>query len=239
MDSSLAIGRDPMIHDLKESLIGDFEGKKRQRVGDFFEGVFESLDSVRKVFFMKTKLDSKRMELIRMKGGVVHGIEVAAEGPYLSYTWKSICAAKELYTKHIQLGRERVSIRLVSELINQDVRRWDDEKLTLHLDEVTTERVHCIPHANHFHKDMIVWGEESPVDELQRRLPAKRVGSERWRPLEFPFHKLNFDVVFNGCGKRSCTGIVVRNWEGRVVVSNIVINDNIPTNFATETIACF
>ncbi|PPR91942.1 hypothetical protein GOBAR_AA28740 [Gossypium barbadense] len=48
MDSSLAIGRDPMIHDLKESLIGDFEGKKRQRVGDFFEGVFESLDSVRK-----------------------------------------------------------------------------------------------------------------------------------------------------------------------------------------------
>ncbi|MBA0812753.1 hypothetical protein Gohar_026692, partial [Gossypium harknessii] len=42
-----------------------------------------------------------------------------------------------------------------------DVRRWDKEKLTLYLDEVTAERVRCIPLADHLRKDMIVWGEES------------------------------------------------------------------------------
>ncbi|MBA0599707.1 hypothetical protein Gorai_005914, partial [Gossypium raimondii] len=49
------------------------------------------------------------------------------------------------------------------------------------------------------------------VDELQRKLPTRRVGNECWRPLEFPFHKLNFDAAFNRCGKRSCTGIVAVN----------------------------
>ncbi|MBA0812754.1 hypothetical protein Gohar_026693, partial [Gossypium harknessii] len=76
------------------------------------------------------------------------------------------------------------------------------------------------------------------VDELQRKLPTRRVDSERWRPLEFPFHKLNFDAAFNRYGKCSCTRIVVRNWEGRVVVSNIVINNNIPNSFAVKAIAC-
>ncbi|KAG8481358.1 hypothetical protein CXB51_026131 [Gossypium anomalum] len=37
------------------------------------------------------------------------------------------------------------------------------------------------------------------VDELQRKLPTRRVGNKRWRPLEFLFHKLNFDAAFNGC----------------------------------------
>ncbi|MBA0709201.1 hypothetical protein Golax_024254 [Gossypium laxum] len=44
LDSSLAIGRDLMIHDLEKSLIGDFEGKKSQRVGGCSEGVYESLN---------------------------------------------------------------------------------------------------------------------------------------------------------------------------------------------------
>ncbi|MBA0553987.1 hypothetical protein Golob_013122 [Gossypium lobatum] len=35
-------GRDPMIHDLEKSLIGDFKGKKSQRVGGCSEGVYES-----------------------------------------------------------------------------------------------------------------------------------------------------------------------------------------------------
>ncbi|MBA0553988.1 hypothetical protein Golob_013123 [Gossypium lobatum] len=62
------------------------------------------------------------------------------------------------------------------------------------------------------------------VDEPQRKLPAKRVGSERWRPSECHFHKLNFGTTFDGSGKSSCTKIVVKNWEGRVVASNTAVN---------------
>ncbi|MBA0854090.1 hypothetical protein Goshw_025865 [Gossypium schwendimanii] len=43
-----AIGRDLMIHDLEKSLIGDFVGKKSQRVGGSSEGVYESSNFIGK-----------------------------------------------------------------------------------------------------------------------------------------------------------------------------------------------
>ncbi|TYJ39892.1 hypothetical protein E1A91_A04G100800v1 [Gossypium mustelinum] len=49
------------------------------------------------------------------------------------------------------------------------------------------------------------------VNGVQRKLPVKRVKSERWRLLEASFLKVNFDAAFKGNDRRSCTEIVTRN----------------------------
>ncbi|MBA0770339.1 hypothetical protein Gotri_018990 [Gossypium trilobum] len=50
------------------------------------------------------------------------------------------------------------------------------------------------------------------VDVVQRKLPIRRVENECWKPLEAHFLKINFDATFQRNDRRSCTGIVIRNW---------------------------
>ncbi|MBA0551752.1 hypothetical protein Golob_022619 [Gossypium lobatum] len=43
----------------------------------------------------------------------------------------------------------------------------------------------------------------------------------------------------NSRTKRSCTGVVIRNLEGIVLGSRMIINSHIPSDFAAEALACF
>ncbi|MBA0653759.1 hypothetical protein Goklo_020895, partial [Gossypium klotzschianum] len=70
------------------------------------------------------------------------------------------------------------------------------------------------------------------------KLPIRRVENECWKPLEAHFLKINFDATFQRNDRRSCTGIVIRNWGGQVVGSITIVNYHIPMSFATEALAC-
>lgn len=49
--------------------------------------------------------------------------------------------------------------------------------------------------------------------------------------------KVNFDATFENHTKQSCSGLVVRNSNGRVIASKIIFNQHIPS-FATKDLAC-
>ncbi|MBA0730777.1 hypothetical protein Golax_022772 [Gossypium laxum] len=144
----------------------------------------------------------------------------------------------KLPKNRIQMSGGNPSILLVSELNNHQERMWDEHLLTMHLEEEIAERVHCIPIAGNLEEDMIVWGRSFQIDGKQRKLPTKSVESERRRPPEGPFLKVNLNAAFKGNVRRSCTGIIIRNWEGQVVGSKTIVNCHILTSFAIEAIAC-
>ncbi|KAH1063305.1 hypothetical protein J1N35_028292 [Gossypium stocksii] len=62
---------------------------------------------------------------------------------------------------------------------------------------------------------------------------------EKWRAPRSSTVKINFDVAFNRQRKRSCLDVVIRNENGIVLGSKLVMHDNILTTFAAEAIACF
>ncbi|MBA0661616.1 hypothetical protein Goklo_005892 [Gossypium klotzschianum] len=50
---------------------------------------------------------------------------------------------------------------------------------------------------------------------------------ERWKPPENPFVKINFDAAYKKDDNRSCSGIVIKDSDGRVLGSRIVLNENV------------
>ncbi|MBA0709212.1 hypothetical protein Golax_024262, partial [Gossypium laxum] len=73
---------------------------------------------------------------------------------------------------------------------------------------------------------------------INQKVPIWRVEIE-WRPPESPYVKINFDAGFQNHSKRSCTRIVIRNSNGVVLGSRMIMNDHIPSVFAVEALACF
>ncbi|MBA0785925.1 hypothetical protein Gotri_026628, partial [Gossypium trilobum] len=58
-------------------------------------------------------------------------------------------------------------------------------------------------------------------------------------PPESPYVKIIFYAAFQNHSKRSCTRIVIRNSNGVVLGSRMIMNDHIPSAFAVEALACF
>ncbi|KAH1047985.1 hypothetical protein J1N35_038769 [Gossypium stocksii] len=61
---------------------------------------------------------------------------------------------------------------------------------------------------------------------------------ESWRPLEQGFCKLNFDAAVDSKNQRSCSGIIVRNSNGDVLATKVIVHENIPSMFISEANAC-
>ncbi|MBA0654546.1 hypothetical protein Goklo_021532, partial [Gossypium klotzschianum] len=62
--------------------------------------------------------------------------------------------------------------------------------------------------------------------------------SDRWRPPQLGFYKINFDAAFNTKENRSCSGVMFRNFKGDILASKRMIHENIPSVFVAEAIAC-
>ncbi|MBA0754141.1 hypothetical protein Gogos_021720 [Gossypium gossypioides] len=60
----------------------------------------------------------------------------------------------------------------------------------------------------------------------------------KWKPPENSVVRINFDASLKRHENRSCSGMVIRNSEGAVLGSKMIINENIPSVFATEALAC-
>ncbi|KAH1072434.1 hypothetical protein J1N35_024762 [Gossypium stocksii] len=78
----------------------------------------------------------------------------------------------------------------------------------------------------------------SELDGLKIVLPVKSMVEERWKPSKSPFVKINFDGAFKKDEHRSCSRIVGRGSEGKVLGSRVVQNVWVPSVFAAEAIAC-
>ncbi|KAK5817881.1 hypothetical protein PVK06_022810 [Gossypium arboreum] len=62
--------------------------------------------------------------------------------------------------KRIPVLEINTLVRLVSNLINPQTRRWIEQKLTTHLTDEVAKRVRYIPLARNLLDDMVVWGDE-------------------------------------------------------------------------------
>ncbi|MBA0591222.1 hypothetical protein Gorai_019904, partial [Gossypium raimondii] len=74
--------------------------------------------------------------------------------------------------------------------------------------------------------------------ELNRKNLALSLDSDRWRPPQLGFYKINFDVAFDTKENRSCSGVMFRNFKGDILASKTMIHENIPSVFVVEAIAC-
>ncbi|MBA0821960.1 hypothetical protein Goarm_018783, partial [Gossypium armourianum] len=73
--------------------------------------------------------------------------------------------------------------------------------------------------------------------ELDRKSLALSPNSDRWRPPQQEFFKINFDAAFDIKENRSCSGIIVKNFKGDILAFNTTVYENIPSLFAAEAIA--
>ncbi|MBA0845888.1 hypothetical protein Goarm_023001 [Gossypium armourianum] len=75
------------------------------------------------------------------------------------------------------------------------------------------------------------------LEGIKRRLPVRRIETERWRLLETMHVKINFDAAYLQQNKKSCS-IVIRNEEGQFLKAKVHQNKYIPNTFAAEAVAC-
>ncbi|PPS17262.1 hypothetical protein GOBAR_AA03314 [Gossypium barbadense] len=64
------------------------------------------------------------------------------------------------------------------------------------------------------------------------------MGNETWKPLSSPFVRINFDAALKKNDNHSCSRLVVRDSIGRVLGVKFVLNDNMPSAFVAEALAC-
>ncbi|KAH1096750.1 hypothetical protein J1N35_013671 [Gossypium stocksii] len=76
------------------------------------------------------------------------------------------------------------------------------------------------------------------LDGLSSCLPVNRLPLSRWATPTDSWLKINFDAAFKKERKESCLGLVVRNTRDEAICSKMVFHENIPSAFATETMAC-
>ncbi|KAK5824516.1 hypothetical protein PVK06_019291 [Gossypium arboreum] len=76
------------------------------------------------------------------------------------------------------------------------------------------------------------------LDGLRNVLLAKMMERERWKPPENPFVKINFDSAYKKDENRSCSGIVIKDSDGRVLGSRIVLNKNVLLVFEVDALVC-
>ncbi|MBA0770189.1 hypothetical protein Gotri_018857 [Gossypium trilobum] len=77
------------------------------------------------------------------------------------------------------------------------------------------------------------------LDGINQKLHVRRVETERWKLSESPYVKIYFDVTFQNHSNRSCTVIVIKNSNGVVLGSRMIMNDHIFLAFAAGALACF
>ncbi|KAB2004195.1 hypothetical protein ES319_D11G181800v1 [Gossypium barbadense] len=76
-------------------------------------------------------------------------------------------------------------------------------------------------------------------DELGKRLPAKfSPFTEKWSPPTDPYVKVNVGAAFKEHRRQSRSDFVIRDMDGQVVGSGMVINPHIPDAFLVEALAC-
>lgn len=63
------------------------------------------------------------------------------------------------------------------------------------------------------------------------------MGNVCWKPPKILFARINFDVAYNKNDNSSCSGLVVKNSNGRVSGSRSILNEYVPSVFATEALA--
>ncbi|MBA0734363.1 hypothetical protein Gogos_018280, partial [Gossypium gossypioides] len=76
------------------------------------------------------------------------------------------------------------------------------------------------------------------LDGLKSSIIIQRTELENWRPSEYLFMKVNFHITFKKQENKSCSGIVTRDNGGQVLSSKVVINENVPSSFEIEALAC-
>ncbi|KAK5812171.1 hypothetical protein PVK06_027586 [Gossypium arboreum] len=77
------------------------------------------------------------------------------------------------------------------------------------------------------------------LDAINERLLVRRVESERWRLSEFRLVNINYSATFQSYTTRTCIEIMVRNFNGFVLGSRMIINYYIPLIFGAEALTCF
>ncbi|KAK5836324.1 hypothetical protein PVK06_012108 [Gossypium arboreum] len=64
------------------------------------------------------------------------------------------------------------------------------------------------------------------------------MGNEIWRPSRTSFVRIKFDKAFNKTNNSSYSGLVVRDSNGEILGVRYVLNQNIPSTFEAEALAC-
>ncbi|PPD84526.1 hypothetical protein GOBAR_DD18535 [Gossypium barbadense] len=105
---------------------------------------------------------------------------------------------------------------------------WGDRNKRVHEGKVSTGK----EVANFINSYM---GE---ITSLERRDLNFTRGKIRWKRPQGGFIKINFDGAFNKSQNRSASGVVVRDSEGKILLSCTEIHENILSAFAAEAIAC-
>ncbi|KAG8478246.1 hypothetical protein CXB51_028178 [Gossypium anomalum] len=60
----------------------------------------------------------------------------------------------------------------------------------------------------------------------------------RWKPPDNPFVRINFDAAYKTTNKMSCSGLVIRGANRRVLGFKIILDETIPSIFAAEVLTC-
>ncbi|XP_016752722.1 uncharacterized protein [Gossypium hirsutum] len=76
------------------------------------------------------------------------------------------------------------------------------------------------------------------LNTIKQIYPTSRMSQEPWKPPEQGFCKINFDAAVDTKNYRSCSGIIIRDCNGDVMNSTTTINENVPSGFAAEALAC-
>lgn len=77
------------------------------------------------------------------------------------------------------------------------------------------------------------------LDEMEVRKLTSMGQKARWNPPSGAIVKANFDGSFDTRQSRACSGVVVRDCTGSVLVSCTVLHRDVASPFAAEAMACF
>ncbi|MBA0832438.1 hypothetical protein Goarm_016827, partial [Gossypium armourianum] len=76
------------------------------------------------------------------------------------------------------------------------------------------------------------------LDGLEIVLHVKCMGDTRWKPPDNPFVRINFDAAYKTTNKMSCSGLVIRGANERILGSITILDETIPLVFAAEALTC-
>ncbi|XP_040960200.1 uncharacterized protein [Gossypium hirsutum] len=76
------------------------------------------------------------------------------------------------------------------------------------------------------------------MDDLFRECPVSVTKFSKWKHPPNQTVKINFDAAYDERSSQAASGIVVRNTEGKALISCLEIHHQIGSAFAAEALAC-
>ncbi|KAH1030215.1 hypothetical protein J1N35_046134 [Gossypium stocksii] len=106
---------------------------------------------------------------------------------------------------------------------------WGDQNRRIHEKRISTSK-----EIANFINNYI-----AELNGFEKRKSVNTTGTRSWSHPPYEFIKINFDGAYDGSQNHSASGIVVRNVEGKVLLSCSEIHQGITSAFAAEAIACW